>query len=240
VGVVLLFLRLAASYRITMFELLPLSALLAGPFCELARCSRANPAPDGVDPGVDAAGVRGVDPRLHEGLDRRPPGPAVLLIKTQRSASGLVLEGLPDPHPGQGVWALVLCTSVTIVGFVLLSGPMRTFEIALVLRSCTWTRTSCPPCRPAIQALPEAGSPSASGDALLLGPHRGLGARGHAGFILQARWFAAWWPRRRGGLVVACNILRIAASIWVGLRFGAGDLVLFHNPSAPCSPWPTR
>ena len=30
-------------------------------------------------------------------------------------------------------------------------------------------------------------------------------------------------------MIVACNVVRIAASVWVGLRFGAGDLVLFHN-----------
>ena len=40
--------------------------------------------------------------------------------------------------------------------------------------------------------------------------------------LLRSRLSAA-------ALVVACNVLRIAASIWVGLRWGSSDLVLFHN-----------
>ena len=57
-----------------------------------------------------------------------------------------------------------------------------------------------------------------------------LALGGIAGFILQGpllRRMVAF--AGAAALVVVCNIVRIAASIWVGLRFGAGDLVLFHN-----------
>jgi exosortase/archaeosortase family protein len=128
--------------------------------------------------------------------------------------------------------ALVLCTSVTIVGFLLLSGPMRTAEIALVLAVLHLDahQLSAVPGH-AIQALPATGlafrvdvTPYCSALIAVLA----LG--GIAGFILQGpllRRMAAF--AGAAALVVACNIVRIAASIWVGLHYGAGDLVLFHN-----------
>ena len=83
----------------------------------------------------------------------------------------------------------------------------------------------------AIQALPQTGlafrvevTPYCSSLIAVLA----LG--GIAGFILQgplSRRMVAFVGA--AALVVACNIVRIAASIWVGLRWGAGDLVLFHN-----------
>lgn len=43
------------------------------------------------------------------------------------------------------------------------------------------------------------------------------------------------WPRRAlafvcaAAVVMACNILRVAGSVWVGLELGARGLVLFHD-----------
>jgi exosortase/archaeosortase family protein len=132
----------------------------------------------------------------------------------------------------RAIWALVLCTTVTIVGFLLLSGPMRTFEIALVLGVLHFDANHLSAVSGhAIQALPEQGlafrvqvTPYCSALIAVLA----LG--GIAGFILHGpfvRRMVAF--AGAAALVVACNIVRIAASIWVGLHYGAGDLVLFHN-----------
>jgi hypothetical protein len=124
----------------------------------------------------------------------------------------------------RALWALILCVSVTVVGFVVLSGPVRTAEIALVLRLLHFdaSQLSAVPGH-AIQALPQTGlafrvevTPYCSSLIAVLA----LG--GIAGFILHG-------PLARRMLVVACNVVRIAASIWVGLRWGSGDLVMFHN-----------
>lgn len=132
----------------------------------------------------------------------------------------------------RALWALVLCLLATVLGFVLLSGPMRTAEIAAVLAILH----------------PDAHQLSAvSGHAIQALPSRGLAFRvqvtpycssliavlalgGIAGFILHGPLrlrLAAF--AGAAALVVACNVVRIAASVWVGLRFGPGDLVLFHN-----------
>jgi exosortase/archaeosortase family protein len=51
-----------------------------------------------------------------------------------------------------------------------------------------------------------------------------------AAFVLSGQ------PKRRlfafccaAAVVVACNVLRVAASVWVGLQVGARGLVLFHD-----------
>jgi carbamoyl-phosphate synthase large subunit len=132
----------------------------------------------------------------------------------------------------RALWALILCISVTIVGFVALSGPVRTAEIALVLRILHFDASHLSAVRGhAIQALPKTGlafrvqvTPYCSSLIAVLA----LG--GIAGFILQgplSRRMVAF--AAAAALVVACNVVRIAASIWVGMRWGAGDLVLFHN-----------
>jgi exosortase/archaeosortase family protein len=132
----------------------------------------------------------------------------------------------------RALWALILCISVTIVGFVVLSDPVRTAEIALVVRilHVDASHLSAVPGH-AIQALPKTGlafrvqvTPYCSSLIAVLA----LG--GIAGFILQGplgRRMVAF--AAAAALVVACNVVRIAASIWVGMRWGAGDLVLFHN-----------
>jgi exosortase/archaeosortase family protein len=132
----------------------------------------------------------------------------------------------------RAMWALILCISVTIVGFVVLSGPVRTAEIAVVLRILHFdaSHLSTVPGH-AILALPKTGlafrvqvTPYCSSLIAVLA----LG--GIAGFILQgplSRRMVAF--AAAAALVVACNVVRIAASIWVGMRWGAGDLVLFHN-----------
>jgi exosortase/archaeosortase family protein len=132
----------------------------------------------------------------------------------------------------RALWALILCVSVTVVGFLLLNGPVRTAEIALVLRVLRFdaSQLSAVPGH-AIQALPRTGlafrvqvTPYCSSLIAVLA----LG--GIAAFILHGplgRRMVAF--AAAAALVVACNVVRIAASIWVGLRWGAGDLVLFHN-----------
>lgn len=95
-GVVLLFLRLAGvGHRITMFELLPLSALLfAGPFCELASGMLAGRTPRRMVwtlvwmLPVFAVSILVCTKAWIDGLLGRP----CRWIKTQRSASGQVLE----------------------------------------------------------------------------------------------------------------------------------------------------
>ncbi len=95
-GVVLLFLRLAGvGHRMTMFELLPLSALLfAGPFCELASGLLAGRVRRGLVwtlvwmLPVFAVSIVVCTKAWFDGLLGRP----VCWVKTQRSASGLVLE----------------------------------------------------------------------------------------------------------------------------------------------------
>ena len=127
--------------------------------------------------------------------------------------------------------ALFLCTAVTIVGFVLLKGPMRSLEIAAVLAILRAGSRLTEISGYAIQALPPHQFPFR----VEVTPYCSslvaiLALAGIAGFVLPG-------PRlRRLGafaaaslLVLACNIVRIAASIWVGIRYGAGDLVLFHN-----------
>jgi cellulose synthase/poly-beta-1,6-N-acetylglucosamine synthase-like glycosyltransferase len=95
-GLVLLFLRLAGvGHRITMFELLPLSALLfAGPFCELASGLLAGRMPRRLVwtlvwmLPVFAVSILVCTKAWVDGLLGRP----VCWIKTQRSATGLELE----------------------------------------------------------------------------------------------------------------------------------------------------
>ena len=95
-GIVLLFLRLAGvGHRITMFELLPLSALLfAGPFCELASGLLAGRVPRRLVwtlvwmLPVFAVSILVCTKAWIDGLLGRP----CCWVKTQRSASGLVLE----------------------------------------------------------------------------------------------------------------------------------------------------
>ena len=127
--------------------------------------------------------------------------------------------------------ALFLCTAVTLVGFVLLKGPMRRFEIAAVLAILHARSRLTEIGGFAVQALPPHQFPFR----VEVTPYCSslvaiLALAGIAGFVLPG-------PRLRrlgafaaaASLVVVCNIARIAASIWVGFRYGAGDLVLFHN-----------
>ncbi|MBX6371997.1 MAG: exosortase/archaeosortase family protein [Acidothermus sp.] len=51
-----------------------------------------------------------------------------------------------------------------------------------------------------------------------------------AAFVVHGHWLrrsVAWGCA--AGLVVACNVLRIAGSLWVGLELGPSGLVLFHD-----------
>jgi cellulose synthase/poly-beta-1,6-N-acetylglucosamine synthase-like glycosyltransferase len=96
IGLVLLFLRLAGvGHRVTMFELLPLSALLfAGPFCELATGLLAGRMPRRMVwtlvwmLPVFAVSILVCTKAWIDGLLGRP----CCWVKTQRSATGLVLE----------------------------------------------------------------------------------------------------------------------------------------------------
>jgi cellulose synthase/poly-beta-1,6-N-acetylglucosamine synthase-like glycosyltransferase len=95
-GIVLMFLRLAGvGHRVTMFELLPLSALLfAGPFCELASGLLAGRVRRGLVwtlvwmLPVFAVSIVVCTKAWFDGLLGRP----VCWVKTKRSASGMVLE----------------------------------------------------------------------------------------------------------------------------------------------------
>ncbi len=49
-------------------------------------------------------------------------------------------------------------------------------------------------------------------------------------FILHGRLFRRVWALALAiAVIVACNVVRIAASLWVGLEVGARGLVLFHD-----------
>ena len=136
------------------------------------------------------------------------------------------------PIQARAVWALVLCTLTTLLGFVLLSGPMRTAEIAAVLAVLHLDAHELSAVSGhAIQALPERGlafrvqvTPYCSSLIAVLALGGIAGFILHGPILLRLRAFAG-----AAALIVACNVVRIAASVWVGLRFGAGDLVLFHN-----------
>jgi carbamoyl-phosphate synthase large subunit len=127
--------------------------------------------------------------------------------------------------------ALFLCTALTLVGFELLKGPMRSLEIAAVLAilHAGWRLSEIGGY--AIQALPAHQFPFR----VEVTPYCSslvaiLALAGIAAFVLpgpRARRLGAFTAAAL--MVLACNIARIAASIWVGVRFGAGDLVLFHN-----------
>ena len=127
--------------------------------------------------------------------------------------------------------ALFLCTAVTLVGFAVLKGPMRSLEIAVVLAVLRAGGRLTEIGGYAIQALPAHQLPFR----VEVTPYCSslvaiLALAGIAGFVLpgpRMRRLAAF--AAASVLVVVCNIARIAASIWVGIRYGAGDLVLFHN-----------
>jgi exosortase/archaeosortase family protein len=127
--------------------------------------------------------------------------------------------------------ALFLCTAVTLVGFELLKGPMRSLEIAAVLTILHAGSRLSQISGYAIQALPAHQFPFR----VEVTPYCSslvaiLALAGIAWFVLPGPWLRRFCAFAAAAvLVVACNIVRIAASVWVGIRFGAGDLVLFHN-----------
>lgn len=132
----------------------------------------------------------------------------------------------------RALFALAMCTALSLGGFVLLRGAMRRLEISAVLAVLHFDagRLSAAPGY-TIQALPQAAMPfRAHVTAYCSSLVAVLALAGIAAFVLSGPW-----PRRvfaflgAAAVIFVCNVIRIAASVWVGLRFGPGDLVLFHN-----------
>jgi carbamoyl-phosphate synthase large subunit len=128
--------------------------------------------------------------------------------------------------------AIVLCFAFVLVGFRLLNGPMRTLEISAVLllvRAGAGQLTVLG--GHMIQVLPQ----NHDGFRVLVTPFCSsivpiLALAGLSMFILGGP------PARRLGAmaasaaaVVACNILRMAVSVMIGLHAGPSAMVLFHD-----------
>ena len=135
--------------RVTVFELLPLAALLfAGPFCELAVGLIVGRAPRRA-----AWSIAWMTPiffvfmlDLHQGLGRRPARPvvllgqdhAVLVVGHRRRRAGTASVPAQRTASGAGVnrrrlvvfSALAMGIALAFVGFYALSGPVRDLEVS--------------------------------------------------------------------------------------------------------------
>lgn len=133
---------------------------------------------------------------------------------------------------GEVVAAVTLCVAVALVGFRLLTGPLRDLEAAgvVLLDRLAAVRVGVVGDH-LLQVLPAGSLPfraqltpfcSALVSLLALGTIAVFVLRGPLWRRLAA--FAV-----AGSCVLAANMLRIAVSVWVGSRFGSPALVLFHD-----------
>ena len=127
--------------------------------------------------------------------------------------------------------SLLVCLLIAYGGFLLLTGPMRTVEGDLVLGLLGYGGRISVVGDHVFQVLP------AGNDAFRasLTPYCSalipiLALAGIALCILRGN------PVRRvvaflvaGVLILTGNVLRIAASLWIGIEAGPGSLVLFHD-----------
>jgi carbamoyl-phosphate synthase large subunit len=132
----------------------------------------------------------------------------------------------------QVLFALIASIAVALVGFRLLNSPMRTLEETAVLRVFVPVRDHTTVVGDHnFQVL----SPGHFPFRAVLTPYcsslvsiLALGAI--AVFILRGpilRRLSAFIVA--GMFVLCCNVVRIGGSLWAGLRYGPGGLVLFHD-----------
>lgn len=127
--------------------------------------------------------------------------------------------------------ALALCLGLALAGFRLLNVPMRNLEVAVVLAMLGDGHHVSAVAHHTFQVLPAGSLPfrarvtpycSALVSVLALGAIAGFVLRGPpwrriAGFVVAAT------------VIVACNVLRITASLLIGVHIGLSGLVLFHD-----------
>jgi carbamoyl-phosphate synthase large subunit len=127
--------------------------------------------------------------------------------------------------------ALTLCIGLALAGFHWLVGPMRDVEAAAVLALLGGAGRVSVVTGHTFQVLPS-DSPAFRAEitpfcsslvsVLALGTIAFFVLRGPTLRRISAFLVA-------GAVVVACNVLRIAASVWFGLHYGGAGLVLFHD-----------
>ena len=126
--------------------------------------------------------------------------------------------------------ALGACVTLSIAGFFLLAGPMRALEISGVVALLRSDRVSSA-AGYTVQALPVRGFPFRA----VVTPFCSsliaiLALFGISMFILHgplARRVAAFVAA--ASVIVACNVIRVAASVWLGVRMGDSAMILFHD-----------
>lgn len=128
--------------------------------------------------------------------------------------------------------ALAMSLAMAVGGFRLLSDPARRLEAALVMalmrpvgsRVSVVSETYFQLLPPDQQAFRAQLTPYCSS----LIPVLALATIGL--FILHGTWRRRLLSVAAGSaLVLACNVLRISGSLWMGYEFGGGALVLFHD-----------
>ncbi len=127
--------------------------------------------------------------------------------------------------------ALALSLLLAVLGFRLLTGPARVLEMNLVMQLLRPVGDRASVVGTYFQLLPpdqEAFRAQLTPYCSSVIPVLALAAIGL--FILSGTW-----PRRllsvgtAAVVVLACNVLRISGSLWMGYEFGGGALVLFHD-----------
>lgn len=128
--------------------------------------------------------------------------------------------------------ALAMGITVAFVGFYLLSGPVRDLEVMAVLGLLApFGERASVVNGYVFQVLP----PDHAAFRAELSPYCSsliamLALAVIAIFVLHGPW-----PRRLFAMsiamsaILACNVLRVTGSVWVGYHFGDGALVLFHD-----------
>jgi carbamoyl-phosphate synthase large subunit len=128
--------------------------------------------------------------------------------------------------------AIVFCIAVAIVGFRWLNVPMRDGEmravadlLGLVSHSVSLTAHHT------FQVLPAAQQPFRAHVTPYCSSLVSILALGGIGFFIMrgALWRRALSFVAAAVFILACNVVRIAASLAVGLRYGDRSLVLFHD-----------
>ena len=128
--------------------------------------------------------------------------------------------------------AIALCVAVALLGFHWLNVPMRTWEVDVVsvVVGVTFDGVSVT-AHHTFQVLPAARPPFRANVTPFCSSLVSLLALGGIGmFILrEAMWRRVLAFVAAAALIVLGNVVRISASLLVGVRFGDGTLVLFHD-----------
>ena len=128
-------------------------------------------------------------------------------------------------------WALLLSLLVAFVGFAYVDRFLRTLETTTVLSFFSGSDAVTVLDGHVFQVLPD----DADAFRATLTPYCSSLISILALAAIAVCVLRGTLPRRllalsaAATLVVACNILRVTASIWVGLEVGPGGLVLFHD-----------